>query len=88
MGFGVQNQSGQTGGKVASNQSAAPQNPIGAQSPQGKGGGMSQNGNITTPSASGQPQMGMPNQYSNTVGQWDNAPQITMPSQNVGKGKG
>lgn len=29
--------------------------------------------NITYPSQSGQPQMGQPNQYSNTVGPWDNA---------------
>jgi hypothetical protein len=35
--------------------------------PQGKGG------SITYPGQSGQPQMGQPNQYSNTVGPWDNA---------------
>ena len=35
--------------------------------PQGKGG------QITYPSQSGQPQMGQPNNYSNTVGPWDNA---------------
>ena len=34
---------------------------------QGKGG------SITYPGQSGQPQMGQPNQYSNTVGPWDNA---------------
>ena len=50
--------------------------------PMGKGG-------VQTNSAtSGQPRAGMPNQYSNTVGQWDNT-QI-QPQQPVrgGKGKG
>jgi len=50
--------------------------------PMGKGG-------VQTNSAtSGQPRAGMPNQYSNTVGQWDNA-QI-QPQQPIhgGKGKG
>lgn len=35
--------------------------------PQGKGG------NVTFPGQGGQPKMGVPNNYSNTVGQWDNA---------------
>jgi hypothetical protein len=34
---------------------------------QGKGG------NVTIPSQGEQPKMGMPNNYPNTVGQWDNA---------------
>ena len=42
-------------------------------------------GRITYPGQSGQPQMGQPNRYSNTVGQWDNATIGTQPS---GKGKG
>lgn len=36
---------------------------------------------------SGQPQMGRPNQYTNTVGGWDNA-SIQQPVQRSGKGKG
>jgi hypothetical protein len=60
--------------------------------PQGKGG------NVTFPSQGGQPRMGVPNNYSNTVGQWDNAtigtqqyqaPQKVQPRQTQsGKGKG
>ena len=49
--------------------------------PMGKGG-------VQTNSAtSGQPRAGMPNQYSNTVGQWDNA-QIQPQQSHGGKGKG
>lgn len=47
--------------------------------PSGKGG------QITYPGQSGQPQMGQPNRYSNTVGSWDNA---TIGTQPAGKGKG
>lgn len=47
--------------------------------PMGKGG-------YTNSATSGQPTMGAPNQYSNTVGQWDNS-QI-QPVQRHGKGKG
>jgi len=36
---------------------------------------------------SGQPAAGSPNQYANTVGQWDNA-QISQPNRGFGKGKG
>jgi hypothetical protein len=60
--------------------------------PQGKGG------NVTFPGQGGQPRMGVPNNYSNTVGQWDNAtigtqqyqaPQTFQPRQTQsGKGKG
>jgi hypothetical protein len=48
--------------------------------PMGKGGAQ------TNSATSGQPRMGMQNQYSNTVGQWDNT-QI-QPVQRNGKGKG
>jgi hypothetical protein len=52
----------------------------GAPRPMGKGG-------VQTNSAtSGQPRMGQQNQYSNTVGQWDNT-QI-QPVRQQGKGKG
>jgi hypothetical protein len=49
--------------------------------PMGKGG-------VQTNSAtSGQPRMGQQNQYSNTVGQWDNTQQQTQqPMQGKGKG--
>lgn len=43
------------------------------------------NGLITNSATSGQPQMGMPNQYSNTVGMGDNKQQQ---SPNAGGGKG
>lgn len=50
--------------------------------PMGKGGAQ------TNSATSGQPRAGMPNQYSNTVGQWDNAQiQPQQPSYG-GKGKG
>jgi hypothetical protein len=69
-----------TGGK--GNQMSAPQQQYQAPQPMGKGG-------VQTNSAtSGQPRVGMPNQYSNTVGQWDNAQiQPQQPSYG-GKGKG
>ncbi len=49
--------------------------------PQGKGG------RVTFPSQNGQPRMGVPNNYSNTVGQWDNA-SIQPRQTQSGKGKG
>jgi hypothetical protein len=56
-----------------------PQQPM---HPMGKGG-------VQTNSAtSGQPRAGMPNQYSNTVGQWDNARIQPQQPQYGGKGKG
>ena len=67
-------------------------NPISA--PQGKGGFQSQQSaqpqgkvsNVTYPGQGGQPQMGKPNTYSNTVGPWDNA--SIQPRTQSGKGKG
>jgi hypothetical protein len=53
-----------------------------AQTPQPMGKGGAQTNSAT----SGQPRIGMQNQYSNTVGQWDNT-QI-QPVQRNGKGKG
>ena len=50
--------------------------------PQGKGGQM------TLSSQSGQPQMGQPNQYSNTVGPWDNASIGNQNPRAFGSGKG
>ena len=61
-----------------------------AQPPQGQSDGiprpMGKGGAQTNSATSGQPQMGAPNQYRNTVGQWDNT-QI-QPVQQHGKGKG
>lgn len=51
-----------------------------ATQPIGKGG------NVTYPGQGGQPQMGRPNTYSNTVGPWDNA--SIQPRTQSGKGKG
>jgi myosin-crossreactive antigen len=45
------------------------------------------NGVITNSATSGQPNVGAPNTYSNTVGQWDNT--VQQPQQpKLGKGKG
>lgn len=43
-------------------------------------------GKVTYPGQQGQPEMGMPNQYSNTVGLGDNQQQLLQPQ--AGKGKG
>lgn len=50
--------------------------------PMGKGG------RVTYPGQSGQPQYGQPNQYSNTVGPWDNATIGNQQPQTFGSGKG
>lgn len=47
--------------------------------PQGKG-------SSTNSATSGQPRMGQPNNYANTVGGWDNA--SIQPQRTSGKGKG
>jgi hypothetical protein len=49
--------------------------------------GSGKGGRITTPGQGGQPRMGQPNNYSNTVGQWDNA-SIQPRQTQSGKGKG
>ena len=51
------------------------------QQPMGKGGR-----NVTMPRQGGQPRMGMPNAYSNTIQPWDNA--NIQPQSQSGKGKG
>lgn len=53
--------------------------PIIQEVPRGKG-------NTTNSATSGQPQVGQPNIYSNTVGPWDNS--STQPQIQSGKGKG
>lgn len=48
---------------------------------------MAKGGNYQSNVTSGQPRMGQPNQYPNTVGQWDNTQQQTQqPMQGKGKG--
>lgn len=61
-----------------------PQNMATQDMPQGKGASGQK---FTYSPTSGQPQMGSPNQYANTIGQWDNA-SIQRPVQRIGKGKG
>jgi hypothetical protein len=80
MGYGVQQP--QTSGNPSGGKGGAssPQPSQTTPQPMGKSG-------VQTNSAtSGQPRMGQENQYSNTVGQWDNT-QI-QPVQQHGKGKG
>lgn len=44
-------------------------------------------GNVTFPTQSGQPSIGQPNDYANTIGPWDNSTNSTqMPFQGKGKG--
>jgi hypothetical protein len=43
-------------------------------------------GQVTMPGQGGQPQLGMPNAYSNTVSPWDNS--SNQPKQGAAKGKG
>jgi len=52
-----------------------------SQQPMGKGAS-----NVTTPGQGGQPRMGQPNAYSNTIQPWDNA--SIQPQNKSGKGKG
>lgn len=75
MGFSAQVQSPQTG------QSSGKGGPI-----QSSIQTMPQDQAVTMPGQGGQPRVGLPNQYSNTIGQWDNA--SIQPIRNSGKGKG
>lgn len=84
-GFASQVQAPQTsgGGKGQAPQADTQPNSnpnAGTPQPMGKNG-------YTNSATSGQPTMGAPNQYSNTVGQWDNTQQQTQqPMQGKGKG--
>ena len=51
-------------------------------------GTMRGKGSSTNSATSGQPRMGQPNRYANTIPQWDNASQQLGPAQSSGKGKG
>lgn len=74
------NQSGGKGGAPAPQAETQPfpQQP----SPMGKGGAQ------TNSATSGQPRIGQQNQYSNTVGQWDNSQIQPLQPKRGGKGKG
>lgn len=63
-------------------QGPAPTDGVSGQTPQPMGKG----GNYQSNATSGQPQMGAPNAYPNTVGQWDNTQQ-QLPKAGSGKGK-
>jgi hypothetical protein len=68
-------------------QSTNPQQAVGASGSSGAiGQGMGQ-GNVTYPSQNGQPMMGMPNQYSNTVGQPGQGMEEGSAYQGTGSGK-
>jgi|688.fasta_scaffold217691_2 hypothetical protein len=79
-------------GKGFASPQPSQQNPVEMAAPavqqqiqQGTGKGSS----VTYPGQGGQPKMGQPNMYPNTVGQWDNA--SIQPQQSLnsgGKGKG
>jgi len=79
MGYGVQQP--QTSGDESTGKGSSSVEPNNAPQPMGK------NGAQTNSATSGQPTMGAPNKYSNTVGQWDNTQQQTQQSFQ-GKGKG
>lgn len=51
-------------------------------------GTMGGKGASTNSATSGQPRMGQPNRYANTIPQWDNASQQLGSAQRGGKGKG
>ena len=51
-------------------------------------GTMGGKGSSTNSATSGQPRMGQPNRYANTIPQWDNASQQLSPAKSGGKGKG
>lgn len=75
--------------KMQQLQMEQPSFPQGNQMPQDNMGpplGGMMGGKVTMPNQGGQPQLGMPNAYSNTVSPWDNS--VNQPKQGSGKGKG
>ena len=73
----AQPMSQQSGGKGMAQSTQPIPNPADIAVPDGTAGQqiqpMGKGGRVTYPGQGGQPQMGQPNNYSNTVGQWDNA---------------
>jgi hypothetical protein len=85
MGFSAQVQQGQTGGNgKGSSQDFEPIQEVSQQTPQPMGKGGAQTNSAT----SGQPIMGAPNQYANTIGVEDNTEIQPQQPQSGGKGKG
>lgn len=85
MGFSSTVQSNQTSGPRTASMQPGPQiNPLPTD---GASGNLPSgyNGAITYSATSGQPSLGAPNPYPNTVGQWDNQTQID-PVKMIGKG--
>jgi len=75
--------------KMQELQMEQPNFPQGNQMPQDNVGpplGGMMGGKVTMPNQGGQPQLGMPNAYSNTVSPWDNS--SNQPKQGSAKGKG
>jgi hypothetical protein len=75
--------------KMQELQMEQPNFPQGNQMPQDNMGpplGGLMGGKVTMPNQGGQPQLGMPNAYSNTVSPWDNS--SNQPKQGSAKGKG
>jgi hypothetical protein len=75
--------------KMQQLQMEQPNFPQGNQMPQDNVGpplGGMMGGKVTMPNQGGQPQLGMPNAYSNTVSPWDNS--SNQPKQGSAKGKG
>ena len=80
-----QNQSGK--GPSSNIQQVNPDNQQTAIQNDGQTQSFGKGGSVTFPSQNGQPRMGQPNNYSNTVGPWDNA-NIQPRQTQSGKGKG
>lgn len=83
MGIGNQSQNSVSSGKSI----AAPSSQFGPPQPAPSESSGKSGGQVTFPGQGGQPSVGSPNQYSNTVGQWDNA-NIQPMRRSGGKGKG
>ena len=83
MGFSPTVQNNQTSGQPVPLSQPAQMNPYPTDGSSGNLPSMS--GSVTFPGMSGQPKVGSPNQYTNTVSQWDNQTQID-PTKMIGKG--
>lgn len=79
----------QSGGKGMAQPAQSTPNPSDITVPDGGTSGqpMGKGSRVTYPGSGGQPKMGVPNSYSNTVGQWDNA-SIQPQQSHFGGGKG
>lgn len=82
-----QNQSGKGSAPMAPQQIAQETNMAPAVQNDGQTQSFGKGGSVTFPGQNGQPRMGKPNNYSNTVGPWDNS-SIQPRQTQSGKGKG